>query len=89
MNESNALHNDLELLGAPLVDRVSLRKPRHNVNEWRRAVHRIHKENNLMLLRWSRYHMLQLVEDLATTTTRQLTPCERNSVLSYEPYQSE
>lgn len=51
VDETNALHNDLKLLGAPLVDRVSLRKPRHNVNKCRHAVYQIHKENNLMLLR--------------------------------------
>ena len=31
VNESNALHNDLILLGAPLVDHISLTKSRRNV----------------------------------------------------------
>ena len=42
-----------------------------------------------MILRRSRYHMLQLAEKLAATTNRQLTPAERNNVLNYEDYLSE
>ena len=42
-----------------------------------------------MLLRRCRYHMLQLAEELATATNRQLTPAERNNVLNYEDYLSE
>ena len=54
-----------------------------------RAVARIWKENNLMLLRRSRYHMLPLAEELATAANKQLTPTERNNVLNYDPYLSE
>nr|POE73133.1 hypothetical protein CFP56_76195 [Quercus suber] len=37
----------------------------------------------------SRYNMLQLADELATATNRQLTPAERNNVLNYEDYLSE
>ena len=74
MNESNALHNDLMRLGAPLVDRNSLTLPRRNLHQYKCAVTKIKKENNLMILHRSRYHMLQLAEELATTMNRQLTP---------------
>ena len=49
----------------------------------------IHKENNIMLLRRCQYHLLQLAEEMATTTHRQLTEHERNNVLSYEMYLSD
>ena len=42
-----------------------------------------------MLLRRCMYHMLQLAEELAVVTNRQLTPTERNNVLNYEDYLSE
>ena len=89
VNESNALHDDLVRLGAPLVDRVSLTLSRQNMHQYERAVTKIKKENNLMILRRSRYHMLQLAKELATATNRQLTPTERNNVLNYEDYLSE
>ena len=53
------------------------------------AVTKIKKENNLMILRRSRYHMLQLAEELAAATNKQLTLAERNNVLNYEDYLSE
>ena len=86
MNESNALHDDLVRLGVPLVDRSSLTLPRQNMHQYERAVTKIKKENNLMILRRSRYHMLQLAKELAPATNRQLTPAERNNVLNYEDY---
>ena len=89
VNESNALHNDLLQLGAPIVERSSLTLPRKNKHQYERAVTKIKKENNLMILRRSRYHMLQLAEELAAATNRQLTPAERNNVLNYEDYLSE
>ena len=89
VNESNTLHNDLVQLEAPLVDRVSLTLSRQNMHQYERAVTKIKKENNLMILRRSRYHMLQLAEELAATTNRQLTPAERNNVFNYEDYLSE
>ena len=39
-----------------------------------------------MILRRSRHHMLQLAEELAVATNRELTPTERNNVLNYEDY---
>ena len=89
VNESNALHDDLLQLKAPLVYCSSLTLPRQNMHQYERAVTKIKKENNLMILRRSRYHMLQLVEELAAATNRQLTPAERNNVLNYEDYLSE
>ena len=88
MNETNALHNDLVQLEAPLVDRVSPTLSRQNMHQYERAVTKIKKENNLMILRRSRYHMLQLAEELAVAMNRQLTPAERNNVLNYEDYLS-
>ena len=89
VNESNTLHDDLVQLEAPLVDRVSLTLSRQNMHQYKRVMTKIKKENNLMILSRSRYHMLQLVEELATATNRQLTPAERNNVLNYEYYLSE
>ena len=90
VNESNALHDDLVQLRAPLVDRVSLTLSRQNMHQYERAVTKKKKkrENNLMILRRSKYHMLQLVKELAAATNRQLTPTERNNVLNYEDYLS-
>ena len=67
VNETNALHDNLVWLRAPLVNRISLTLPRQNMDQYRRAVAKIRKENNLMLLRRCRYHMLQLVEKLQPT----------------------
>ena len=86
VNESNALHNDLVLLRVPLVDHISLTKLRRNMDQCRRAMAKIRKENNLMLLRRYRYHMLQLVEELAAITNWQLTPAECNNVFNYKDY---
>ena len=86
MNESNALHNDLVRLEAPLVNRSSLTLPRQNLHQYERAMTKIKKENNLMILRRSRYHILQLAEELAAAMNKQLTPVERNNVLNYEDY---
>ena len=88
MNEFNALHNDLMQLRVPLVDRVLLTLSRQNMHQYKRAVTKIKKENNLMILYRSRYHMLQLAEELAATTDRQLIPAEHNNVLNYEDYLS-
>ena len=88
-NKSNALHNDLIALGAPLVDRVSLTMPRRNMVDYKYVVKKIHKENNLMLLRRCRYYMLKLAEETATTTQKELTDDGRNNVLNYESYLSD
>ena len=63
--------------------------PRSNVVNYEKVVKQIRKENNLMLLRRCRYYMLQLAEEMATATQRELTPNERNNVLSYEEYLSD
>ena len=89
MNESNALHNDLMLLETPLVDHVSLTLSRQKMHQYERAVTKIKNENNLMILHRSRYHMLQLAEELAAATNRQLTLTKRINVLNYEDYLSE
>nr|POE99072.1 hypothetical protein CFP56_56257 [Quercus suber] len=89
VNESNALDDDLVRLEAPLVDRISVTLPRQNMHQYECAVTKIKKENNLMILRRSRYHMLQLAEEQAAATNMQLTPVERNNVLNYEDYLSE
>ena len=89
VNESNVLHDDLLRLEAPLVDHSSLTLPRQNMHQYEHAVTKIKKENNLMILRRSRYHMLQLAEELAAATNRQLTPAECNNVLNYKDYLSE
>ena len=89
VNESNALHDDLVWLEAPSVDRVLLTLSRQNMHQYEHAVTTIKKENNLMILRRSKHHMLQLAEELAAATNRQLTPAERNNVLNYKDYLSE
>ena len=43
VNESNALHDDLVRLEAPLVDRVSLTLSRQNMHQYKRAVTKIKK----------------------------------------------
>ena len=43
VNESNALHNDLVQLEAPLVDRVSLTLSRQNMHQYEHAVTEIKK----------------------------------------------
>ena len=89
MNESNALHDNLVRLGAPPVDRILFTLPWQNMHQYECLVAKIKKENYLMLLRRCKYHMLQLTEELAVVTNRQLTPIERNNVLNYEDYLSE
>ena len=89
MNESNALHDDLMQLGAPLVDCISLTLSRRNMHQYKRAVAKIKNENNRMVLCRCKYLMLQLAEGLAVATNRQLTSTEHNNVLNYEDYLSE
>ena len=89
VNESNVLHDDLMRLGAPLIDHSSLTLPRRNMHQYELAMTRMKKKNNLMILHRSRYHMLQLAEELATATNRELIPAKRNNALNYEDYLSE
>ena len=88
MNKSNTLHDDLVRLEEPLVDYISLTLPWQNMDQYWHAVTKIKKENNLILLCRCKYHMLQLTEELATATNKQLTPAERNNVLNYKDYLS-
>ena len=89
MNKSNSLHNDLLLLEAPLVNRVSLTMLKGNMEQCRQVIAKIRKENNLMFLRKCKYHLLQLAEEQTVATNRQLTQVKSNNVLSYEDYLSE
>ena len=41
VNESNALHNNLVQLEAPLVDRISFTLPRRNMHQYKHAVAKI------------------------------------------------
>ena len=43
VNESNALHNDLMQLEAPLIDRVSLKLSWQNMHQYERVVTKIKK----------------------------------------------
>ena len=70
MNEFNTLHDDLIRLEAPFVDHISLTLPRRNMHQYERAVTKIKKEKNLMILRRSRYHMLQLAEEPSAATNK-------------------
>ena len=87
MNKSNSLHNDLLLLRAPLVNRVSLTMLRGNMEQYRQAIAKI--RNNLMFLHRCKYHLLELAEEQTVATNSQLTQAKSNNVLSYEDYLSE
>ena len=89
MNEYIALHDNLMRLGAPLVNRISLTLPQQNMDQYRHAMAKIKKDNNIMLLRRCKNHILQLAEELAAATNKQLTLAERNNVLNYKDYLSE
>ena len=56
------------------------------MHQYEHAMAKIKKENNLMILRKCRYHMLQLAEELTIATNRQLTLAERKNVLNYKDY---
>ena len=89
MNESNPLHDDLMWLRAPLVNHILLTLSQQNMDQYRCVMAKIKKENNFMLLHRCKYHMLQLAEELAAVTNRQLTSAERNNILNYKDYLSE
>ena len=48
VNESNALHDDLVQLRAPLVDRVSLTLSRQNMHQYERAVTKKKKKKRII-----------------------------------------
>ena len=86
MNESNSLHNDLLLLGAPLVDRVLLTMPRGDMDQCRWAVTKIWKENNPMFLCRCKYHLLQLAEEHAVTVSSAIrTTCQNEYLCTTSP----
>ena len=58
MNEFNALHDDLMRLKAPLVNRISLTLPQQNMDQYRSAMAKIKKENNLLLTLGITYYNL-------------------------------
>ena len=62
---------------------------RNNVADYEKVVRQIRKENNFMLLDHCWYYMLQLAEEMATATQKELIPNKRNNVLSYDEYLSE
>ena len=49
VNESNALHNDLLQLGAPIVERSSLTLPQQNMHQYERAVTKKKKKKRTIL----------------------------------------
>ncbi|KAF5934334.1 hypothetical protein HYC85_030505 [Camellia sinensis] len=89
VTEQEGLYNDLRNFGAPVPHRRSLTMARRNVNDYEKAVSRIKKENNRMLMRRCRHFMLQLATEMAEASNRDLTMVERNNVLNNEKYLSD
>ncbi|CAL5351808.1 unnamed protein product [Camellia sinensis] len=88
VTEQEGLFNDLRNFGAPVPHRRSLTMARRNVSDYEKAVSRIKKENNRMLMRRCRHFMLQLATEMAEASNRDLTVIERNNVLNNEKYLS-
>ncbi|KAG5565137.1 hypothetical protein RHGRI_001135 [Rhododendron griersonianum] len=63
--------------------------PTTNKREYEAAVSRIKEENNRMLMRRSRYFMLQLATEMAEANQRELTENEHNNTLNNEKYLSD
>ncbi|CAL5422041.1 unnamed protein product [Camellia sinensis] len=89
VTEQEGLFNDLRNFGAPVPHRRSLTMARRNVSDYEKAVSRIKKENNRMLMRRCRHFMLQLATEMAEASNRDLTVIERNNVLNNEKYLSD
>ena len=70
VNEANALHNDLVLFRAPLVDHISLTMVRRNMDQCRRAMAKIQKENNLHISHATTCRRAGCHNQLATHTSR-------------------
>ncbi|CAL5415834.1 unnamed protein product [Camellia sinensis] len=87
--EQEGLFNDLRNFGAPVPHRRSLTMARRNVSDYEKAVSRIKKENNRMLIRRCRHFMLQLATEMAEASNRDLEVIERNNVLNNEKYLSD
>ncbi|KAI8535910.1 hypothetical protein RHMOL_Rhmol10G0212100 [Rhododendron molle] len=60
-----------------------------NKLDYDRAVKRIRRENNRMLLRKCRYYMLQLAREVAEASGRELTPREHSNMLANNKYLSD
>ncbi|KAH7847800.1 hypothetical protein Vadar_030391 [Vaccinium darrowii] len=75
-------------MGVRIPHRRSLEMPRTNKHEYEAAVVRIQEENNRMLMRRSRYFMLQLAIEMAEANGRELTENEHNNALNNEKYLS-
>ncbi|KAG5540933.1 hypothetical protein RHGRI_020980 [Rhododendron griersonianum] len=82
LEEQEGLYNDLQELSSPVPHRRVIQMRRENKLDYERAVRRIRRENNRMLLRRCRYYMLQLAREIAEASGRELTPCERSNVLA-------
>ncbi|CAL5434947.1 unnamed protein product [Camellia sinensis] len=89
VTEQEGLFNDLRNFGALVPHRHSLTMARRNVSDYEKAVSRIKKENNRMLMRRCRHFMLQLATEMAEASNRDLTVIERNNVLNNEKYLSD
>ncbi|CAL5354743.1 unnamed protein product [Camellia sinensis] len=89
VTEQEGLFNDLRNFGALVPHRRSLTMARRNVSDYEKAVSRIKKENNRMLMRRCRHFMLQLATEMAEASNRDLTVIERNNVLNNEKYLSD
>ncbi|THG09076.1 hypothetical protein TEA_003549 [Camellia sinensis var. sinensis] len=89
VTEQEGLCNDLRNFGAPVPHRRSLTMARRNVSDYEKAVSRIKKENNRMLIQRCRHFMLQLATEMAEASNRDLEVIERNNVGSiYKEFQS-
>ncbi|KAG5544856.1 hypothetical protein RHGRI_017347 [Rhododendron griersonianum] len=60
--------------------------PTTNKPEYEAAVSRIKEENNRMLMRRSRYFILQLATEIAKVNQLELKENERNNALNNEKY---
>ncbi|CAL5430539.1 unnamed protein product [Camellia sinensis] len=79
VTEQEGLFNDLRNFGAPVPHRRSLTMARRNERDYEKAVSRIKKENNRMLMRRCRHFMFQLTTEMAEASNRDLTVIERNN----------
>ena len=89
VTEQEGLFNDLCNFVAPVPHRRSLTMASRNVSDHEKAVSRIKKENNRMLMRRWRQFKLQLATEMAEASNRDLTVIERNNVLNNEKYLSD
>ena len=89
VNEAEIVVEQLWELGAPIVRRLALSMQRNNHTEYERAVKRIREENNRMFIRRSRYYMLKLANNQASSMGRSFTQIEVNNILNNPVYISD